>query len=81
MVLAEKAGKKHSDKYDLGAILLFGMCFMILQPILMRLSVSFMAEEEVLFGFYRVSLLTLAIRNVASYFVQLRIAKVNRETR
>ena len=28
------------------AILLFGMCFMILQPILNKISVSFMAEED-----------------------------------
>ena len=34
-------------------------------------------ETKVLFGFYRVSLLTLAIRVYVTYFVQLRIAKVN----
>ena len=28
------------------AILLFGMCFMILQPIINKISISFMAEED-----------------------------------
>ena len=28
------------------AVLLFGMCFLILQPILMKISVSFMEEQD-----------------------------------
>ena len=37
----------------------------------------FYCPSKVLFGFYRVSLLTLAIRYVIRLLVQLRIAKVN----
>ena len=44
-----------------------------------QLAQKFTELSKVLFGFYRVSLLTLAIRNVyLKYFVELRIAKVKR---
>ena len=43
--LLKKQAKKVSVSV-IRAVLLFGMCFMILQPILNKISISFMAEED-----------------------------------